>query len=422
MALTHIHFNASVKSRKTHSNGKTTNAVGSSAYRYKNAFTSHLGVKYDYSHRQNEFVEGFLMINQNIQKAIFNNPTKNPFARAFSQIKQDKTLKTQEKQAEASNHLWNLVEATEKRKDAQLFREIELSLYHNLSYEENRRILRKFIKENFTSKGMIADVCIHDSGGKGSNKNLHAHIMLTMRDFDCENVCFGKKNRTWNDLSLVEQWRKNWTEISNQALTKANQNTVEHKSFQRLAEQAAREGKFDLADAYIELERNKAVHISSAKKTEAQARKLQIKRAEKLLPTKKTNNLPKEIETVRHKLALINETRLYAGNYYKNKEKIIARRQKLAEKREKIYQQIKEMTQYVNDTVTKFINGISRRNAERTKQRRQNLSSNLRRIAQRSPVPDERTTEITQNLPYPTIQQSEFEREIEKNFQRFKPK
>ncbi|OOF78175.1 hypothetical protein BKG96_06690 [Rodentibacter caecimuris] len=419
MSLNHIHLQASVKSRKTHDNGKTTNAVGSSAYRHKNVFTDVLGRKFDYSHLNNEFVTGFLMMSEDIKNAILNNPTTNLFSRAFNQIRQDEKLSNQEKHAEASNHLWNLVETTEKRKDAQLFREIELSLYHNLSLEENERILKKFVQKNFLKKGMIADVCIHDSGGKSSNQNLHAHIMLTMRDFDLEKCTFGKKNRTWNDLSLVEEWRKNWTEISNKALSKANQNTVEHKSFQRLAEEAILQGKFDLAGAYVELEKNKARHYTTAKKTKSQASISLVKRSEKI--SKGMSKAEKPVRHVKLKFLEINESKIYPGNFYKNKEKIQEIRRKLAENREKIYSKIKEITDgYL--TLTKFITGISRRNAERTKQRKQNLSNTLRRIAEGNRIFNTRTKETSLPVRPTTENQSTLQRQSQINSKRFKPR
>lgn len=261
MALNHIHMNISVKSRKTHSNGKITSAIGSAAYRHKNAFTDDLGRKFDYSHRNDELVKSFLIVPPEITESMKNHKT-NPFARAIIKTVQDKTLSMQERKSEISNHFWQWVDKTEKRKDAQLFREVELSLYHNLTLEENEKVLQEFVKRNFTSKGMIADICIHDSGGKGSNQNLHAHIMLTMRDFDTENCTFGKKNRDWNNPKLAEEWRESWTEISNKALENANQNRVEYKSFRRLAREALNNGNYELVDLYLECDKNKAIHIN----------------------------------------------------------------------------------------------------------------------------------------------------------------
>jgi hypothetical protein len=73
--------------------------------------------------------------------------------------------------------LWNEVQHVEKRSDAQFAREVEVALPIELMREEQIECVRSFIRENFTSKGMIADWALHDKG----DGNPHAHIMLTVR-------------------------------------------------------------------------------------------------------------------------------------------------------------------------------------------------------------------------------------------------
>ena len=53
--------------------------------------------------------------------------------------------------------LWNEVEAVEKRKDAQLAREVEFALPRELSREEGVALAREFVAEQFVSRGMVAD-------------------------------------------------------------------------------------------------------------------------------------------------------------------------------------------------------------------------------------------------------------------------
>lgn len=107
--------------------------------------------------------------------------------------------------------LWNEVEKIEKRKDAQLAREVEVALPHEIDAMKYKHMLREFVEENFTSKGMIADVCIHMKKG-----NNHAHIMLTMRDV-CEDG-FLLKNREWNSKNNLFEWRQSWAQIQNKFL------------------------------------------------------------------------------------------------------------------------------------------------------------------------------------------------------------
>lgn len=115
--------------------------------------------------------------------------------------------------------LWNKVEATEKRKDAQLARNITIALPRELDAEQNKELMHGFIRENFIDQGMIADLCIHNARASDGGKNPHAHILLTMREFNGSG--FGKKNREWNDVKLLEKWRDSWEEHVNHHLEKA---------------------------------------------------------------------------------------------------------------------------------------------------------------------------------------------------------
>lgn len=76
--------------------------------------------------------------------------------------------------------LWNEVQQIEKRSDAQFAREIEVAFPNEMTRVEQIECVRNYIKENFVSKGMIADWALHDK----NDGNPHAHIMLTMRGID----------------------------------------------------------------------------------------------------------------------------------------------------------------------------------------------------------------------------------------------
>ena len=73
--------------------------------------------------------------------------------------------------------LWNAVEENEKTKDSRLAREFVVALPIEMGKAEWEGLLTEFIKDNFVSDGMCADVCIHDTDGH----NPHAHIMVTVR-------------------------------------------------------------------------------------------------------------------------------------------------------------------------------------------------------------------------------------------------
>lgn len=404
MALNHIHFNVSVKNRKDHGNGKSTHAVGSAAYRYKTEMVSSNGKKYNYSKGSDEFIDGFFLMPKEVIESIKKKPTG--FARMVKEVMNDKTTGEREKNAEFSLFFWEMVEATEKRKDAQLFREVQLSLYHNLTYEENVRILKKFISENFISQGMIADVAIHDSGkmGKdGKNTNLHAHIALSMRDFDVEKCTFGKKNREWNNRENVEKWRKSWADISNEALEMAGKkNRVEHKSFKRLAVDAALNDDMELAKCYVELHKNRAVHFRRNSISEERAKEIELKKergldnqSEKI---KKINKNVYEIlvdflEDHIKKSQNKNRAKFHALGYYKLEKRktksnkyenalifLKNQREKLAKAREVIFNKIKRLKEKYED-ISKFNDDIFNRTKKLSIKFRENTLGNNEEFA-----------------------------------------
>lgn len=112
--------------------------------------------------------------------------------------------------------LWNFVEATENRKDAQLSREFNFSLPRELSIENNITLTREFVQKNFVDKGMVADIAIHNDKMPDGQMQPHAHVMLTMREVTPDG--FGKKVREWNDKALLMEWREVWGETANRHL------------------------------------------------------------------------------------------------------------------------------------------------------------------------------------------------------------
>lgn len=112
--------------------------------------------------------------------------------------------------------LWNNVEHSEIRVDAQKAREIIIALPIKLSTEQQINLIKKYVIKNFVQLGMIADVNIHNL-----KTNPHAHVLLTTRNL-LENGYFGNKNREWNKRDLLKKWRKEWEKECNDFLASCN--------------------------------------------------------------------------------------------------------------------------------------------------------------------------------------------------------
>lgn len=77
--------------------------------------------------------------------------------------------------------LWNEVEAVERSGNAQLAREFEVALPHDLSAWQ-RVELTLALCHKLADEGMVCDWAIHDADG--DNHNIHAHILCPMRSCD----------------------------------------------------------------------------------------------------------------------------------------------------------------------------------------------------------------------------------------------
>jgi len=154
------------------------------------------------------------------------------------------------KWAQDRAQLWNAVEAVETRKNSQLAREIELALPNELSAEDARKLALTWAQDQLVSRGMVADVCIHDPEPvPGVSRNRHAHILCTVRGFDCDGWS-KTKDRSWNDKALLEHWRESWADAQNVALERAGcADRVDHRSLE-VQHQAALDAG-DMARAHI---------------------------------------------------------------------------------------------------------------------------------------------------------------------------
>lgn len=126
--------------------------------------------------------------------------------------------------------LWSGVEAAEKRKDAQLAREVHFALPRELNPAERVELIRDFCQREFVARGMIADIAIHNPSGRDGGEQPHAHVMLTTRVLTGEG--FGAKDRDWNDKALYEGWRAGWAEHANRALERVgSRERIDHRNF-----------------------------------------------------------------------------------------------------------------------------------------------------------------------------------------------
>jgi hypothetical protein len=135
------------------------------------------------------------------------------------------------KRANRAN-LWNLIEKHHKRGDAIVAREIEISLPHELNYEQRKNLAFRFADELSNRHGVACDVALHaprnlktENNVDVNNNNWHAHIMISACHVS-ENGTLGKKAVELDPIhcqrakieNMVERERRNWEQLANQAL------------------------------------------------------------------------------------------------------------------------------------------------------------------------------------------------------------
>jgi ATP-dependent exoDNAse (exonuclease V) alpha subunit len=152
-------------------------------------------------------------------------------------------------------NLWNAVEQVEKQKNAQTAREIEIALPAELPRAEQIKLARQFVQEQFVSRGMCADICVHDK----RDDNPHAHILLTTRPINPDGSWGAKSQKEyifdrngqkirlpsgefksrktsstdWDSRENAERWREAWAQSLNRELQRRGLELVDHRSFER---------------------------------------------------------------------------------------------------------------------------------------------------------------------------------------------
>ena len=112
--------------------------------------------------------------------------------------------------------LWNAAERAEddhnktRAKAARTAQRFEISLPHELSLEQNRRLLQDILRDNFTRKGRVCDVSIHGPHKEGDQRNIHAHVLVTMRTVNAQGFSAEKPHLSKAELrEQVNHLREN---------------------------------------------------------------------------------------------------------------------------------------------------------------------------------------------------------------------
>ena len=144
--------------------------------------------------------------------------------------------------------LWNAVEAAERGKNAQLAYSFDIALQNEFTMEENIELARKFLLDNFVSRGMIADFAVHQPDKDGGISNPHFHVMCPIRPLNPDGTWGAKQRRVyredgkfdavpttnWGKPETLEEWRAAWAELCNAKFKdKGLECRIDHRSYEK---------------------------------------------------------------------------------------------------------------------------------------------------------------------------------------------
>ena len=132
---------------------------------------------------------------------------------------------------EASERLWNDIEAREnrhsRRATAALAKEIEFSLPVELTRGEQIELARDFIVQALVARGYTCDWVLHHA----AEDNPHIHVMYTERELAREPGGLGNKIRVANRRQQLLELRAEWAMAANRHLALAGHEArIDHRS------------------------------------------------------------------------------------------------------------------------------------------------------------------------------------------------
>ena len=139
--------------------------------------------------------------------------------------------------AENIERFWNAAEAAERRSDAQIAERFILAIPHEFTLEQAVWAVQDHVRE-FTRQGRVVQVAIHSHEPGHDERNLHAHLMVSLRGVDENGLKPHKaqeqQERWFNRSAYVEHLRENWAHVLNRHLARHGfEAKLDHRSYRR---------------------------------------------------------------------------------------------------------------------------------------------------------------------------------------------
>lgn len=223
MAIYHFHA-------QNISRGAGRSAVGAAAYRHRSSMKNRAtGKTFNYTG------------SKDLVHSEFVAPEKTPLW--FRNLIDGRTSE------KASEAFWSKIERENRRANSTFAKEIVIALPNELSREQNIALMRDYVQQSFSSRGIVADWVYHEKGN-----NPHVHVMIAVQPLTQEG--FGKRlspaldadgnvlrneddkiiyRHFAGDREDLREWRARWSEVANVHLKQAGLDIeIDHRSLKTL--------------------------------------------------------------------------------------------------------------------------------------------------------------------------------------------
>lgn len=206
--------------------------------------------------------------------------------------------------------LWNTAEHAEKRHNARVAREFQVTLPVELTAIERVALARTFAREVAERYRVAVDLAVHAPRAEGDPRNFHAHLLVTTREVSPAGLG-GKAGLDipWSDrikrqLPDIRQEfvnvRERWAIVTNEALARANVAArVDHRSL--AAQGIEREPLPAIPLAHLKMEQKGVRSEYAAHLREDYRQRVEARLARGAHPGAQTPglNAPQDLEEVR---------------------------------------------------------------------------------------------------------------------------
>jgi hypothetical protein len=201
--------------------------------------------------------------------------------------------------------LWNTAEHVEKRYNARVAREYQVTLPVELDAAQRVSLARAFSREIAERYKVAVDLSVHDPRSDGDPRNFHAHLLTTTREV----TPMGLGAKAGLDMSAKERRRREvadhrqefvnirerWATLTNEALQAANvASRVDHRSL--AAQGIDREPLPSIPIKYLKMEQ-RGLRSQLAEKLRAEYRARVQRREERDLSIRENQDLATTSQT-----------------------------------------------------------------------------------------------------------------------------